>query len=115
MRITKECLVIIAVAITGIVIGGWLMYLIDTSGKLNRYTDALDVSHKLVNNCYEAFYIVSTCSTKDGCDFAATVDSLTELNFERQILKLKLDSLLEPLPTQLTINQNQIRALLNPQ
>lgn len=85
------------------------MYLIDTpwiynkierrkaqlDSRMTQYTDALDVSHQMVNNCYDAFYTVSKCSTKDGCDFATTVGSLSELNFKRKILKLKLDLLLD--------------------
>lgn len=116
MRITKEAILIIAAVITGMIIGGWIMYLIDTTWvydkverrkeqfntKLNRYNDALDVSNEMVNNCYDAFYTVSKCSTKDGCDFAATVDTLSELNFKRKILKLKLDHLLEDEGTSLS-------------
>lgn len=59
------------------------------------YADAIDVSNQMVNNCYDAFYTVSECSTTNGCDFKSTVDSLTELNLERKILKLKLDQLLD--------------------
>lgn len=65
------------------------------SSKMIRYSDAIDVSQKMVNNCYDAFYTVSECSTKNGCDFKSTVDSLIELNLERKILKLKLDQLLD--------------------
>ncbi len=85
------------------------MFLIDTTwvdnqvdknkdqlnSKMTRYTDALDVSHRMLSNSYEAFYTVSECSTKAGCDFKSTVDSLTELNVERKILRLKLDQLLD--------------------
>lgn len=113
MRIPKEIILIIAAGITGIVIGGWLMYLIDitwvydkverrkeqATSRLNKYADALDVSHQMVNNCYDAFYTVSKCSTEDGCDLVSTADSLTELNFERKILKLKFDHLLEDTET----------------
>lgn len=63
--------------------------------KMAQYTDAIDVSHQMVNNCYDAFYTVSKCSTKEGCDLVATADSLSELNFKRKILKLKLDQLLD--------------------
>lgn len=109
MRITKVAILMGGVAVAGFLVGGWFMYLIDTTwiynkverrkaqldSRMTKYTDALDVSRNMVNNCYDAFYIVSKCSTKDGCDFATTVDSLTELNFERKILKLKLDHLLD--------------------
>ncbi len=106
MRITKVAILTGGVAITGFLVGGWFMYLIDTTWIYNkverrkaqldsRMTDALDVSHQMVNNCYDAFYTVSKCSTRDGCDFASTVDSLSELNFKRKILKLKLDQLLD--------------------
>lgn len=109
MRITKVAILMGGVAITGFLIGGWFMYLIDATWifnkaerrkaeldtKMTRYSDAIDVSHQMVNNCYDAFYIVSKCSTKDGCNFESTVDSLSELNFKRKILKLKLDQLLD--------------------
>lgn len=63
--------------------------------KMIRYTDAIDVSQQMVNNCYDAFYTISECSKNDGCDFKSTVDSLIELNVERKILRLKLDRLLD--------------------
>lgn len=85
------------------------MYLVDTTwvydkvdknknllnSKLTRYVDALDISHRMLSNSYEAFYTVSECSTKAGCDFKSTIDSLTELNIERKILRLKLNGLLD--------------------
>ena len=109
MCITKVAILMGGVAITGFLIGWWFMYLIDTTwiydkverrkaqidSRMTQYTYALDVSHQMVNNCYDAFYTVSKCSTKDGCDFASTVDSLSELNFKRKILKIKLDQLLD--------------------
>lgn len=63
--------------------------------KMSRYVEALDVSHRLLNNSYDAFYTVSECSTKVGCNFVSTIDSLTELNIERKILRLKLEQLLD--------------------
>lgn len=95
--------------ITCILFGAGAMYLIDsnwvydkiernkdqTNDKMTRYVDALDVSHRLVNNAYDAFYTISECNTSKGCDFKSTVDSLTELNIERKILRLKLDQLLD--------------------
>lgn len=109
MRITKVAILMGGVAITGFLIGGWFMYLIDATWifnkverrkaeldtKMTRYTDAVNVSHQMVNNCYDAFYTVSRCSTKDGCDLVSTADSLNELNFKRKILKLKLNQLLD--------------------
>lgn len=85
------------------------MFLIDTTwvdnqvdknkdrlnSKMTRYVDALDISHRLLSNSYEAFYTTSECSTSKGCDFKSTIDSLTELNIERKILRLKLDRLLD--------------------
>lgn len=109
MRITKDCLLIVGILITGIVIGGWLMYLIDTTWvydkverrkqqfntRINRYSEALDVSSQMLNNCYEAFYTVSECSTKEGCDYISTVNTLSKLNRERKNLEFKLDQLIE--------------------
>lgn len=120
MRITKVAILMGGVAITGFLIGGWFMYLIDTTwiynkverrkaqldSKMTQYTEALDVSYDMVNNCYDAFYTVSKCSTKDGCDFESTVDSLSELNFRRKILKLKLDQLLDGTDTSWSENQS---------
>lgn len=111
MQVSKTKLIAI-VAITAIAyffIGGGFIYLVDTTwvydkverkkellnNKMIRYSDAIDVTHQMVNNCYDAFYAVSDCSTKDGCDFRTTVDTLTELNVERKILRLKLDELLD--------------------
>lgn len=65
------------------------------NSKITRYTDALDVSNRMLSNSYEAFYTVSECSTKAGCDFKSTIDLLTELNVERKILRLKLNQLLD--------------------
>ena len=96
-------------AIISFLLGSAFMYLVDTTwvdenaksnrNKLNsmklQYSDALDVSGSLVSNCYDAFYAVSKCSTKEGCNFESTIDMLTKLNLERKILKLELDQLLE--------------------
>jgi uncharacterized protein YhaN len=79
--------------------------------KITRYSDAIDVSQQMVNNCYDAFYTVSECSKKGGCDFMSTVDSLTELNVERKILRQKLDRLLDhidtPIPPNFSPSQTQ--------
>jgi hypothetical protein len=111
MRISKTKLVAI-VAITAIanfLIGGGFMYLIDSTwidnqvaahkdrldNRMIRYIEAVEVSNQMTDNCYDAFYTVSECSTKDGCDFESTIDSLTELNIKRKILREKLDLLLD--------------------
>jgi|SRR3989344_5177721 len=96
------------VAVTSFLLGCAFIYLVDTTwvnensrsnqSKLNsiklQYSDALDVSSALVSNCYEAFYAVSKCSTKGGCNFESTINKLTKLNLERRTLELKLDQLL---------------------
>ncbi len=111
MQLGKGKLIAI-VAITAILnsfIDGGIMYLVDSTwvddkverkkdqldNKMIRYLDALDVSQQMVDNCYEAFYTVSECSKGDGCDFAKTIDSLTDLNVERKILRQKRDQLLD--------------------
>lgn len=95
--------------ITCVLFGAGAMYLIDSTwvydkveknkelqkDKIARYIEALNVSHQLLNNSYDAFYTVSECSTKVGCNFVSTIDSLTELNIERKILRLKLNQLLD--------------------
>lgn len=100
---------LLLVAISSFLLGGAFMYLVDTTwikykAESNRnqfnamkiqYSNALDVSSTLVNNCYDAFYTISKCSTKEGCSFESTIYSLIKLNHERKILKLKLDHLLE--------------------
>ncbi len=105
--------------------GGGFMYLVDSTwindklqakqagldNKMIRYSDAIDVSQQMVNNCYDAFYTVSECNTKGGCDFKSTVDSLTELNIERKILRQKLDRLLDSLPTPIPPNFSPSKTL----
>ena len=105
----RKYTIVALTVITSFLFGGGFMYLIDSTwvynkvewkkeqlkSQMTRYTDALDVSHQMVNNCYDAFYAVSNCSTKDGCDLVFTTDSLSELNLERKILKLKLNQLLD--------------------
>lgn len=90
-------------------LGGGLMYTIDSTWlndrveakqnqvneKLTKYTDALDTSYRMVTNCYDAFYAVSDCIKGENCNAESTLDSLTELNLKRKILKHKLDQLLD--------------------
>lgn len=97
--------------ITCFLFGAGSMYLIDSSwvydkverskdkqkDKMEGYVEALDVSRRMLSNSYKAFYTISECSTKEGCDFVETADTLSELNFERKVLKLKLDLLLDEL------------------
>ena len=65
------------------------------NNKVVQYSSALDVSKQLVNNCYDAFYATSMCSTEKGCDVVLTARTLSRLNRERKTLDLKLNSLLE--------------------
>jgi len=109
MQMRKRLLTPIVSIAIGFLLGIVFMYLVDTTwinenAKSNQskligiklqYSDALDVSSALVNNCYDAFYTISKCSTKGGCNFESTVYKLTELNLGRKILKLELDQLLE--------------------
>lgn len=95
--------------ITCFLFGAGSMYLIDSTWvydkverskeqsnkKVERYVEAIDVSQQLLDNSYDAFFTVSQCSTKVGCDFVSTVYSLTALNIERKILQRRLDQLLE--------------------
>jgi hypothetical protein len=90
-------------------LGGGLMYAIDSTWfndkveakqnqaneKLTKYTDALDTSYRMVMNCYDAIYAVSDCIKSENCNAESTIDSLTELNIKRKILKQKLDQLLD--------------------
>jgi len=109
MQMRKSVLVPIVSIVIGFLLGSSFMYLVDTTwvkenAKSNRnrlnimklqYSDALGVSSALVNNCYDAFYVISECSTKEGCSFESTIDKLTKLNLERKSLELQLDQLLE--------------------
>ena len=109
MQMRKRLLVPIVSIVIGFLLGSTFIYLVDTTwvnenaksnrSKLNgmkrQYSDALHVSSALVNNCYDAFYVISKCSTKEGCSFESTIDKLTKLNFERKTLELKLDQLLD--------------------
>ncbi|GEM_PF-4717577 len=108
MQMRKRILVPIVSIVIGFLLGSSFMYLVDTTwvnnnaksnrSKLNitklQYSDALDASSALVNNCYDAFYAISKCSTKEGCNFESTIFKLTKLNLERKTLELKLDQLL---------------------
>lgn len=57
------------------------------------YQDSLEVSRAMVGNSYEAFYTVSMCSTKAGCDFLDTALKLHDLNKERERLKEEAEKL----------------------
>lgn len=57
------------------------------------YQDSLEVSHAMVGNSYDAFYTVSRCSTKAGCDFLETALKLHDLNKEREELKEEAEAL----------------------
>jgi hypothetical protein len=57
------------------------------------YQDSLEVSHAMVGNSYDAFYTISKCSTKAGCDFLDTALRLHDLNKERERLKEKSEAL----------------------
>lgn len=56
---------------------------------ITKYQDSLEVSHLMVGNSYDAFYTISKCSTKAGCDFLDTALKLHDLNKEREQLKEK--------------------------
>lgn len=109
MQMRKVVLISIVFIIIGFLLGSAFMYLVDSAwvdetrrsnqNKLNRtrldYSDVLKISQAMVSNCYEAFYVVSKCSTKGGCSFESTINKLTKLNLERKNFKLQLDQLLE--------------------
>ncbi len=57
------------------------------------YQDSLEVSKAMIGNSYEAFYTISKCSTKAGCDFLETALKLHDLNNEREELKEKAETL----------------------
>ncbi len=57
------------------------------------YQDSLEVSRTMVGNSYDAFYTISKCSTKAGCDFLDTALKLHDLNKEREELKEKAEAL----------------------
>lgn len=57
------------------------------------HQDSLELSHAMVGNSYEAFYTISKCSTKAGCDFLDTALKLHGLNKEREELKEKSEAL----------------------
>lgn len=47
----------------------------------------------MVNNCYDAFYTIGKCDTKEGCDLITTAVKLRLLNRERESLKEKYEAL----------------------
>ena len=49
----------------------------------------------MVNNGYDAFYTISKCNTKVGCDFLETTLKLRDLNKERERLKIRSEVLEE--------------------
>lgn len=57
------------------------------------YQDSLEVSKAMVGNSYEAFYTISKCSTKAGCNFLDTALKLHDLNKERERLKEEAEAL----------------------
>lgn len=62
---------------------------------ITKYQNSLEVSNAMVGNSYDAFYTISKCSTKAGCDFLNTALKLHYLNKEREELKEKSESLEE--------------------
>lgn len=60
---------------------------------ITKYQDSLEVSNAMVGNSYDAFYTISKCSTKAGCDFLDTALKLHDLNKEREELKEKSEAL----------------------
>ena len=60
---------------------------------ITKYQDSLEVSNSMVGNGYDAFYTISKCSTKVGCDFLDTTLKLHDLNKEREELKEKSEVL----------------------
>lgn len=60
---------------------------------ISTYQDSLEVSRAMVGNSYDAFYTVSRCSTKVGCDFLDTALKLHDLNKEREELKEEAEAL----------------------
>src|SRR3989304_9640315 len=60
---------------------------------ITTYQDSLEVSHAMVGNSYDAFYTISKCSTKAGCDFLDTALKLHDLNQQREQLKEKSEAL----------------------
>lgn len=60
---------------------------------ITKYQESLEVSNAMVNNSYDAFYAISKCSTKAGCDFLDTALKLHDLNQQRKQLKTRLEEL----------------------
>lgn len=60
---------------------------------ITKYQDSLEVSYAMVGNSYDAFYTISKCSTKAGCDFLDTALKLHDLNKERERLKEEAEAL----------------------
>jgi hypothetical protein len=60
---------------------------------IDTYQDSLEVSRAMVGNSYDAFYTISKCSTKAGCDFLDTALKLHDLNKEREELKEEAEAL----------------------
>jgi hypothetical protein len=60
---------------------------------LTTYQESIEVNKAMVNNAYDAFYTISKCSTKVGCDFLETALKLHDLNKERERLKEKSEVL----------------------
>jgi hypothetical protein len=84
----------------GILFGISFMYqtsLRPMENKIDRYSNALRVSRDMTDNAYEAFYAISMCDTKAGCDFVLTVTSLNKLESERKTLNSNLEQLLQDL------------------
>lgn len=56
---------------------------------ITKSQESTEVSQSMVNNCYDAFYTIGKCDTKEGCDLITTALKLHLLNRERENLKEK--------------------------
>ena len=74
---------------------------------INTYQESLEVSNAMVNNSFDAFYTISKCNTKVGCDFLETALTLHDLNKERKRLKEKSEVLDEEI--KLLIESQQVQ------
>lgn len=63
------------------------------SNVITKSQESTRVSQSMVNNCYDAFYAIGKCDTKEGCDLTTTAVKLRLLNRERENLKEKYEAL----------------------
>ncbi len=102
----KFAAIIAIVAIINFLLGGGLMYLIDTTWIYDRVherkeyietglklcAESLDISNRLTKNCTNAYNLARLCVVNiDSCDLYQSTNDLRNLNIQRSLLQTQLN------------------------